>query len=226
MKVPKSCPFFSLFFWSLNCQIWMKITKKSFSHLACFKSTSPTGHGRPNSPVYTNLQELKICQSSLPPVPSGSPLYILNDWETHKDLSGRHFYYNRATGERTWKPPRSRDTSSSISSARGDSQGTAESEVKEARESFKCCSGYWRWRRRERANDCQSFLSVFTFLKSDTTHLCVTVLGIIGSLETTLNMVWRVFFWLLFVTIDLTDSCYTIFFTEENNMSSLLNRQF
>uniref|UniRef100_A0A674PIV2 Rho GTPase activating protein 12 n=1 Tax=Takifugu rubripes TaxID=31033 RepID=A0A674PIV2_TAKRU len=81
------------------------------------EQSSPSAHGRSHSPVYTNLQELKVCQSSLPPVPSGSPLHILNDWETHKDLSGRHFYYNRASGERTWKPPRTRDTSSSISSA-------------------------------------------------------------------------------------------------------------
>ncbi|XP_041817054.1 rho GTPase-activating protein 12b isoform X4 [Chelmon rostratus] len=92
------------------------------------QTTSPTGQGRSDSPVYTNLQELKISQSSLPPVPSSSPLHILGDWETHKDLSGRHFYYNRATGERTWKPPRTRDTSGSTSSIRGDSQGTVESE--------------------------------------------------------------------------------------------------
>ncbi|XP_067342561.1 rho GTPase-activating protein 12b isoform X9 [Channa argus] len=92
------------------------------------QTTSPTGQGRSNSPVYTNLQELKISQSSMPPVPSSSPLHILGDWETHKDLSGRHFYYNRATGERTWKPPRTRDTSGSISSIRGDSQGTVEIE--------------------------------------------------------------------------------------------------
>ncbi|MEQ2160956.1 hypothetical protein GOODEAATRI_004765, partial [Goodea atripinnis] len=91
-------------------------------------TTSPTGPGRSDSPVYTNLQELKISQSSLPPIPSGSPLHILGDWETHKDQTGRYFYYNRATGERTWKPPRSRDTCSSTSSVRGDSQGTAESE--------------------------------------------------------------------------------------------------
>ncbi|XP_029698921.1 rho GTPase-activating protein 12b isoform X9 [Takifugu rubripes] len=91
--------------------------------------SSPSAHGRSHSPVYTNLQELKVCQSSLPPVPSGSPLHILNDWETHKDLSGRHFYYNRASGERTWKPPRTRDTSSSISSVQGDGLGTAESEA-------------------------------------------------------------------------------------------------
>ncbi|CAH7287401.1 Arhgap12 [Phodopus roborovskii] len=28
------------------------------------------------------------------------------EWETHKDGSGRCYYYNRATQERTWKPPR------------------------------------------------------------------------------------------------------------------------
>lgn len=93
---------------------------------------SPSAHGRSHSPVYANLQELKVCQSSLPPVPSGSPLHILNDWETHKDLSGRHFYYNRATGERTWKPPRTRDPSSSISSVPGDGLGRAGSEVQAA----------------------------------------------------------------------------------------------
>ncbi|XP_036935420.1 rho GTPase-activating protein 12b isoform X4 [Acanthopagrus latus] len=102
-----------------------ELSSSSTEHM---QTTSPTGQGRSDSPVYTNLQELKISQSSLPPVPSGSPLHILGDWETHKDLSGRHFYYNRATGERTWKPPRTRDASGSTSSIRGDSQGTAESE--------------------------------------------------------------------------------------------------
>nr|XP_057916053.1 rho GTPase-activating protein 12b isoform X2 [Doryrhamphus excisus] len=102
-----------------------ELSSSSTEHM---QTTSPTGQGSSDSPVYTNLQELKISQSSLPPVPSGSPLHIHGDWETHKDLSGRHFYYNRATGERTWKPPRTRDTAST-SSFRGDSQGTAESEL-------------------------------------------------------------------------------------------------
>ncbi|XP_033964759.1 rho GTPase-activating protein 12b isoform X9 [Pseudochaenichthys georgianus] len=100
----------------------------SSSSTELMQTTSPTGQGRSDSPVYTNLQELKISQSSLPPIPSSSPLHILGEWETHKDLSGRHFYYNRGSGERTWKPPRTRDTSGSTSSFRGDSQGTAESE--------------------------------------------------------------------------------------------------
>ncbi|KTG05814.1 hypothetical protein cypCar_00021602 [Cyprinus carpio] len=87
--------------------------------LFCLQGISPTGQGRPESPVYTNLQELKISQSSLPPVPSSSPLHILADWETHKDMSGRNFYYNRTTQERTWKPPRSRENRGS----RGDTGG-------------------------------------------------------------------------------------------------------
>ncbi|KAM6908794.1 rho GTPase-activating protein 12b isoform 7-T7 [Lycodopsis pacificus] len=102
-----------------------ELSSSSTEHM---QTTSPTGQGRSDSPVYTNLQELKLSQSSLPPVPSSSPLHVLGDWETHKDLSGRHFYYNRATGERTWKPPRTRDASGSTSSIRGDSRGTAESE--------------------------------------------------------------------------------------------------
>ncbi|XP_036411571.1 rho GTPase-activating protein 12a isoform X3 [Colossoma macropomum] len=66
--------------------------------------------GRPDSPVYTNLQDLKISQSPQPPLPSSSPLNTHGEWETHKDQNGRHFYYNRATQERTWKPPRARDS--------------------------------------------------------------------------------------------------------------------
>lgn len=107
------------------------------------QTTSPTGQGRSDSPVYTNLQELKISQSSLPPVPSGSPLHIHGDWETHKDLSGRHFYYNRATGERTWKPPRTRDASGSTGSFRGEGhQGTAESEVSQDKDKKKPQVGF------------------------------------------------------------------------------------
>ncbi|RVE59037.1 hypothetical protein OJAV_G00200290 [Oryzias javanicus] len=103
-----------------------ELSSSSTEHM---QTTSPTGQIRSDSPVYTNLQELKISQSSPPPVPSGSPIHILGDWETHKDLSGRHFYYNRASGERTWKPPRTRDASGSVSSIRGDSQGTVENEL-------------------------------------------------------------------------------------------------
>uniref|UniRef100_A0A8L0DPA2 Rho GTPase activating protein 12 n=1 Tax=Oncorhynchus mykiss TaxID=8022 RepID=A0A8L0DPA2_ONCMY len=101
------------------------LSSSSTEHM---QTTSPIGQGRPESPIYTNLQELKISQSSLPTLPSSTPLHILGDWETHKDLTGRHFYYNRATGERTWKPPRARDASGSTSSSRGDPHGMGEME--------------------------------------------------------------------------------------------------
>ncbi|RXN09637.1 rho GTPase-activating 12-like isoform X7 [Labeo rohita] len=98
-----------------------ELSSSSTEHM---QGISPTGQGRPESPVYTNLQELKISQSSLPPVPSSSPLHILGDWETHKDTSGRNYYYNRMTQERTWKPPRSRDNGVT----RGDTSNTGDME--------------------------------------------------------------------------------------------------
>ncbi|XP_036110668.1 rho GTPase-activating protein 12 isoform X2 [Molossus molossus] len=76
------------------------------------RATTPPNQGRPDSPVYANLQELKISQSALPPLPESPAIHINGEWETHKDSSGRSYYYNRGTQERTWKPPRwTRDTS-------------------------------------------------------------------------------------------------------------------
>ncbi|XP_053116200.1 rho GTPase-activating protein 12 isoform X1 [Hemicordylus capensis] len=68
--------------------------------------TTPPSQGRPDSPVYANLQELKISQSALPPLPVSPPIQINGEWETHKDTTGRCYYYNKGTQERTWKPPR------------------------------------------------------------------------------------------------------------------------
>ncbi|XP_005085222.1 rho GTPase-activating protein 12 isoform X3 [Mesocricetus auratus] len=70
------------------------------------RATTPPNQGRPDSPVYANLQELKISQSALPPLPGSPAIQVNGEWETHKDSSGRCYYYNRATQERTWKPPR------------------------------------------------------------------------------------------------------------------------
>ncbi|KAL2761355.1 rho GTPase-activating protein 12 isoform 5, partial [Daubentonia madagascariensis] len=76
------------------------------------RATTPPNQGRPDSPVYANLQELKISQSALPPLPGSPAIQINGEWETHKDSSGRCYYYNRGTQERTWKPPRwARDAS-------------------------------------------------------------------------------------------------------------------
>ncbi|XP_072524487.1 rho GTPase-activating protein 12a isoform X10 [Salminus brasiliensis] len=88
--------------------------------------------GRPDSPVYTNLQDLKISHSSQPPLPSSSPLSTHGDWETHKDPNGRPFYYNRATQERAWKPPRARDC---ITKERHDNTST-EAEVLSSEENY------------------------------------------------------------------------------------------
>ncbi|XP_053322516.1 rho GTPase-activating protein 12 isoform X11 [Spea bombifrons] len=68
-------------------------------------SVSPAP-ARSDSPVYANLQELKISQSALPPHPSAPPVQVSGDWETHRDNTGRFYYFNKATQERTWKPPR------------------------------------------------------------------------------------------------------------------------
>uniref|UniRef100_A0A8C9P2P9 Rho GTPase-activating protein 12 n=1 Tax=Spermophilus dauricus TaxID=99837 RepID=A0A8C9P2P9_SPEDA len=70
------------------------------------RATTPPNQGRPDSPVYANLQELKISQSAVPPLPGSPAIQINGEWETHKDSSGRCYYYNRRTQERTWKPPR------------------------------------------------------------------------------------------------------------------------
>ncbi|XP_008848765.1 rho GTPase-activating protein 12 isoform X4 [Nannospalax galili] len=89
------------------------------------RATTPPNQGRPDSPVYANLQELKISQSALPPLPGSPAIQINGEWETHKDSSGRFYYYNRGTQERTWKPPRStRDASIS----KGDFQSPGEQE--------------------------------------------------------------------------------------------------
>uniref|UniRef100_A0ABM5GN51 Rho GTPase-activating protein 12 isoform X6 n=1 Tax=Pogona vitticeps TaxID=103695 RepID=A0ABM5GN51_9SAUR len=87
--------------------------------------TTPPSQGRPDSPVYANLQELKISQSALPPLPTSPPVQINGEWETHKDATGRCYYYNKGTQERTWKPPRwTRDPSIS----KGDSPNQVDQE--------------------------------------------------------------------------------------------------
>ncbi|XP_053569839.1 rho GTPase-activating protein 12 isoform X2 [Bombina bombina] len=88
-----------------------------------FSSTSAPA--RPDSPVYANLQELKISQSSLPPQPCTPPIHIIGEWETHKDNSGRSYYFNKNTQERTWKPPRG--TKESFTS-KGESYSPADQE--------------------------------------------------------------------------------------------------
>ncbi|XP_077008417.1 rho GTPase-activating protein 12 isoform X4 [Tamandua tetradactyla] len=97
----------------------------SSSSTELIRATTPPNQGRPDSPVYANLQELKISQSALPPLPESPAIQINGEWETHKDSSGRCYYYNRGTQERTWKPPRwTRDTTIS----KGDYQSPGDQE--------------------------------------------------------------------------------------------------
>ncbi|XP_051872214.1 LOW QUALITY PROTEIN: rho GTPase-activating protein 12-like [Pristis pectinata] len=77
---------------------------------------------RSESPVYANLQELKISQANLPPMPTSPPMQIHGEWEVHKDTTGRTFYYHKGTQERSWKPPRwTRDSVNKELDNQGDS---------------------------------------------------------------------------------------------------------
>nr|XP_033787382.1 rho GTPase-activating protein 12 isoform X6 [Geotrypetes seraphini] len=99
-----------------------ELSSSSTEHM---QPTTPPALARSESPVYANLQELKISQSVLPPFPNSSPVQVNGEWETHTDSTGRSYYYNRATQERTWKPPRcTRDTSGS----KGDPPNHADNE--------------------------------------------------------------------------------------------------
>ncbi|XP_062386750.1 rho GTPase-activating protein 12a isoform X2 [Sardina pilchardus] len=84
-----------------------ELSSSSTEHLQLM---CPSGGQRPDSPVYTNLAELKLSSSSLPPVPRSPPLQSQGPWETHRHASGRHYYYNTHTQERRWKPPRGSNT--------------------------------------------------------------------------------------------------------------------
>ncbi|XP_048469330.1 rho GTPase-activating protein 12-like isoform X5 [Rhincodon typus] len=84
------------------------------------KQTMPPA--RPESPVYANLQDLKITLAHLPPIPTSPPRQIHGEWEVHKDATGRFYYYNKGTQERSWKPPRmTRDSVNREHDNQGDS---------------------------------------------------------------------------------------------------------
>ncbi|MEE6467076.1 hypothetical protein FKM82_007138 [Ascaphus truei] len=107
-----------------------ELSSSSTEHLQFTTSPVPA---RPDSPVYANLQELKISQSALPPPPSASPVQITGEWETHKDNTGRSYYYNKATQERTWKPPR---CTKEASTSRGESFNQADLEQLSSEENY------------------------------------------------------------------------------------------
>ncbi|KPP64474.1 hypothetical protein Z043_117175 [Scleropages formosus] len=65
-------------------------------------------HSLLESPLYSGLQEVKRRQAEPPgPAPGQRPLQVLDLWEQYVDpTSGRCFYVNSVTQERSWKPPR------------------------------------------------------------------------------------------------------------------------
>ncbi|KAJ8259433.1 hypothetical protein GJAV_G00169210 [Gymnothorax javanicus] len=66
-------------------------------------------HSLMESRLYSNLQEVRRLQQAEPPSPpvGQRPLQVLDLWEQYLDpASGRCFYVNSVTQERSWKPPR------------------------------------------------------------------------------------------------------------------------
>ncbi|XP_067360072.1 rho GTPase-activating protein 9 isoform X6 [Channa argus] len=62
-----------------------------------------------DSPVYTEMQPEKRPSQPEPPIPAPGqmPLQIMDLWEQFSDLAtGRCYYVNTITKERSWKPPR------------------------------------------------------------------------------------------------------------------------
>lgn len=62
-----------------------------------------------DSPLYTEMQPEKRLSLSEPPCPAAGqqPLQVVDLWEQFSDPStGRSYYVNSVTKERSWKPPR------------------------------------------------------------------------------------------------------------------------
>ncbi|XP_036387572.1 rho GTPase-activating protein 15 isoform X1 [Megalops cyprinoides] len=78
------------------------------SHLQLTAQSYIPQHSLRESPLYNSLQEVKRHQPEPPsPAPGQRPLQVLDLWEQHLDpATGRCFYVNSVTQERSWKPPR------------------------------------------------------------------------------------------------------------------------
>lgn len=60
-----------------------------------------------DSPLYTEMQPEKRLSQPPSPAPGQQPLQTMDMWEQYSDLStGRIYYVNSITKERSWKPPR------------------------------------------------------------------------------------------------------------------------
>ncbi|XP_068123555.1 rho GTPase-activating protein 9 isoform X2 [Hyperolius riggenbachi] len=81
-----------------------------------------------DTPVYCNLEEMKKTKGA-PPTPTCPPIHTVDSWECYEDpTTGRNFFINTETKEKTWKPPRrSRDKTP----RRGDNNQSADIESSE-----------------------------------------------------------------------------------------------
>ncbi|KAM3935140.1 rho GTPase-activating protein 9 [Leptodactylus fuscus] len=80
------------------------------------------------TPVYCNLEEMKQNKGS-PPSPTCSPVHIIENWEYHVDpITGRNFFINTETREKTWKPPRRSKTPGRSATPPADFESTEESD--------------------------------------------------------------------------------------------------
>lgn len=74
--------------------------------------SSATQKQQCGSPIYANFPPLPSPLSPPQPSPEDQPLRFLTDYWAEYDARrvGRKYYYNFRTGERSWKPPRRRNT--------------------------------------------------------------------------------------------------------------------
>uniref|UniRef100_A0A8C6TSZ6 Rho GTPase activating protein 27 n=1 Tax=Neogobius melanostomus TaxID=47308 RepID=A0A8C6TSZ6_9GOBI len=77
-----------------------RVTNSFYFYNLIPQSLPSLGHGGSASSLHAALQDQK-----------------LSDWDFHHDTSGRPFYMNRVTLERSWKPPRGRDFNLTLSLA-------------------------------------------------------------------------------------------------------------
>ncbi|XP_040281671.1 rho GTPase-activating protein 9 isoform X2 [Bufo bufo] len=92
------------------------------------EKVSLAGTMQDTTPVYCNLEEMKQSKGA-PPSPTCSPVLIVENWEYHVDpITGRNFFINIETREKTWKPPRRSRTPGRAVTPPADCESTEESD--------------------------------------------------------------------------------------------------
>ncbi|XP_076361133.1 rho GTPase-activating protein 12-like [Tachypleus tridentatus] len=91
-----------------------------------------------SSPIYANLP---VVSRMTPPFPSPSdfPLRtLLDDWAEYADETGRKFYFNKLTHEKSWKPPRRKNNKQDSSSNSKSNSSLADTSPDVTRPFFQC----------------------------------------------------------------------------------------